>query len=112
MTTGISDDKRESIIEDLRNDAGTQAEIAENHDVSQSTVSNINRGLNAGKKDGYREGVKESFNFGNKDETEVDDDDEYWCQYCQSENDEKVFVEYMTDECPNGHNLTGDWPDQ
>ena len=113
MSNGISDSKRDSIIDDLNNSDKSQQEIAEDKEVSQATVSNIKRGMERGKEQGKEQGMEEAFekvrNFSQEDETESHEEDEYWCSYCQAENDTKVMVEYLAEECPNGHDLSGDW---
>lgn len=118
---GITDEKRDSIIEALHEGDKTQTEIAEDNGVSQSTVSNINRGLSSGlekgkekgreegKSEGYAEAVEEALNFDDADETETEDDDVYTCGYCEQEGNNDVVVQYMDEECPNGHDLSGDW---
>lgn len=109
MTDGISEDARSSIIEALDNGGQTQAEIADEHGVSQSTVSNIKQGMRHGKKQGYKSGVKDTFNFDTEDQTEQEEDDQYWCQTCKDAGDGKVYVEHLDAECPNGHDLSGAW---
>lgn len=113
MPDTISDETRQSIIDALDNGDKTQSEIADKHDVSQSTVSNLNQSYNAGKdkgrKEGYKDGVKDTFNFDREDETEVEEDDEYWCQKCKDEGNGTVHVDHLDAECPNGHDLSGAW---
>lgn len=118
---GITDEKRDSIITDLRNGDKTQTDIAEDNDVSQSTVSNINRGLTTGleegkeegkekgREEGYAEAVEEALNFEDSDNTETHEDDVYTCGYCEDEGANDVTVQYMDEECPNGHDLSSDW---
>lgn len=114
---GIDDETRDSIIEALHQGDKTQTEIADDNGVSQSTVSNINRGLSTGiekgreegKSEGYAEAVEEALSFDEADQTEADDDDTYTCGYCEDEGVDDVTVQYLQEECPNGHDLAGDW---
>jgi len=48
--------------------------------------------------------------FSKEDDTDSnDDEDDYWCGYCEAETGEKMEVEYLASECPNGHDLSDDW---
>jgi len=110
----VDDDTRDSIIEAIKEGDRSQEEIADDHGVSQATVSNIkrshDRGRERGKEEGRKEGFKEAAKtFSKSDNTDKPDDDNYWCAYCESEEGEKVSVEYMQEKCPNGHDLSGDW---
>lgn len=117
MPEETDDETTERIIELLNEGGMSQDEIADEVGVSQSTVSRINRGLGAGKKKGKREGKKEGYaegfsdarNFQKDDGTEKPEEDDYWCSVCESEGNGKVEVEYLAEECPNGHDLSDAW---
>lgn len=113
MTDGITDETRDSIIDDLNKGDKSQQEIADNNGVSQATVSNIKRGMERGKEAGKEQGMQEAFekvkNFSQEDETDSHEEDDYWCSYCKAENGETVSVDYLDDACPNGHDLSQDW---
>jgi len=109
MSNETSEETKESIITQLKRGEKTQKEIAENHDVSTATVSRIKQAWNKGKMEGAKEASKSFYDFGKQDETESEEEDDYWCGYCEQENGEKVKVDYMDSECPNGHDLSGEW---
>lgn len=110
----LNDEDRASIIEALRTTDKSQQEIADEHGCSQSTVSTINQALSTGREAGKEEGYEEAYKkaseeFSESLDDETPDEDEYWCEHCMNEEGEKVFIEYMADECPNGHDLSGAW---
>jgi len=114
LTNRLTDDDRDTIINLLGNDDMSQQDIADKIGCSQSTVSFVKCRREAGGQNASEENETEEimkFNFDGEDETEEEEDDEYWCAYCQEESDKEVSVDYMQEECPNGHDLSGDWGD-
>jgi len=109
----LPDEKRESIIELLDKGEKNQTEIAEEVGVSQSTVSELNRSVQNIKEksmmEGYEKGFTKAMDFSENDSTERSEDDDYWCAYCENEDEGKVMIDYMTETCPNGHDLSNDW---
>jgi len=97
----------------------SQQEVADELGISQSHVSRLENayqtgtetGREQGKEEGFKEAMDKVRNFEQDDETEKPEEDTYWCAYCEAENDSRVEVEYLADSCPNGHDLTGDWPE-
>lgn len=109
----LTETEQNKIIQLCKEGELTQEEIAEKFDTSQSAVSRIKRSYERGKEDtefeAAKEATKERLSFDQEDDTEYDENDDYFCYYCKQEYGEKVKIEYMADECPNGHDLTGDW---
>lgn len=105
----LDDSDREAIIEAIDNTDKSQAEIGEKFGVSQSTVSNIKRTYEHGKEEGAKAAYEKTFDFSTADQTEKEEEDDYWCAYCENEGEGRVPLDYMQEECPNGHDLSGDW---
>jgi len=84
----------------------TQAQIAEEYDASQSTVSRVISAYDEGKETGREKGVEEGkesvepTSFGREVlesalSDKKDDDDDYSCSECSAS------VEYMEENCPD-----------
>ena len=110
MTEGkLTESDVSEIIDRLATGDETQQEIADDFDVAQSKISEINQAHVRGRQKGRQSAIDDALDFLGEDDTEEGDDDEYWCGFCESEDGEKVAVEYMAEECRNGHDLTGEW---
>lgn len=116
--TAITEEQRQETLSHLKSGELSQTEIASKVGISQSSVSVIKQSYSAGQSTGREEGRKqgreegkvdafaEKYSFTESDSTELDPDDEYWCDKCESAGNGRVRVAYLQPSCHNGHTLS------
>lgn len=101
---------KKSKIQEMLSDGVSRGDIAEELETTEQYVSQVKSETDIEEVKSEVGELKDELNgFRSDDDTDTEDDDTFWCSYCEAEGEGQVEVEYLAPECPNGHDLSGDW---